>query len=73
MDKCSCGKPKEEWQDVCKSCYAKKMGGSKKKPNKDNLILKQTCLKVAGNVLEGKTANEVIDYAKQLYQQFQSW
>jgi len=72
---CKCGNPKEDWQDCCKVCYSKKMNGDKKGvDNKDDLILKQTCLKVAGNVTEkGKTSAEVMTYAKQLYNQFQSW
>ncbi len=72
--KCSCGSPKEAWQDCCKSCYAKKMNGSKKKDTKDNNdIRRQVFLKVAGNQLQNKTAKDVINYAKQLETEYSAW
>lgn len=77
MNKCSCGNPKEAWQDVCKSCYAKKMGWGIQKPSKTSKnsddILRQVCLKVSGMQLQKATPSEVIGYAKQLYTLFQGW
>jgi hypothetical protein len=71
MDKCSCGNPKESWQDICKSCYAKKM--NIKRPTKESDIRRQVFLKVASNQLEKATATELISYAKTLETAYNQW
>lgn len=70
---CSCGNEKEAWQDICKSCFAKRMNGSKKNTKDNSDIRRQVFLKVASNQLEKATVSELISYAKELEGAYNKW
>lgn len=70
--KCSCGNDKEAWMDCCKQCYAKKKSGMVV-PNKDKEIRKMCCLKIASEQVKTSDPKEIVQYAKNLEQEYNQW
>lgn len=75
VKKCVCSKEYEDegFKTMCPSCFAKSMNGSKKNESKDSDIRKLVFLKVASNQLQNTTAEEVVNYAKQLEKVYSNW
>ena len=71
-NKCQCGNDKEDWQSICKQCFAKSKGGANPK-TKDRDIKRQVFLKVASEQLGKGNPNDLVKYAKDLELEFNKW
>ena len=78
MSKCKCGNDKENWQEVCKICYAQQNGSKRQLSghlgtNKDRDIHRQVFLKIASEQRRGASVTDLVKYAQDLEGEYESW
>jgi hypothetical protein len=75
-NKCSCGNEKEDWQAICRVCYAqlkqKPENGPNKTVTREQDIRRQVFTKIASEQVKG-SPRDIVEYARRLEAAYNSW